>query len=57
LTLDASFLRETPFGDLYEIRGILIGPAGKKLKVVTIWMKEIESKKTKFITLFPNKES
>lgn len=56
LPLDAARSRETLFGDLYEIHGVLAGPNGKSLKVVSIWMIESESKKTKFITLYPEKE-
>ena len=44
------------FGDVYEIRGVLQGVNGIKLAVVTIWMIEYETKVTKFITLYPNKE-
>lgn len=50
LPLDAVFERETPFGNLYEIRAKLTGPNGKSLKVVSIWMMESESKISKFIT-------
>ena len=56
LPLDAVFERETPFGNLYEIRGIITGPNGKTLKVVSIWMIESKSKVSKFITLYPDKE-
>lgn len=56
LPLDAMRSRETLFGDLYEIHGVLAGPNGKKLSVVSIWMIESGSKQTKFITLYPNKE-
>ncbi len=44
------------FGDVYEIRGVLTGVNGVSLAVVTIWMVEYETKQTKFITLYPNKE-
>jgi hypothetical protein len=56
LSLEASFVRETPFGTLYEIRGVLSGPNGMKLRVVSVWMTESESKTSKFITLYPDKE-
>lgn len=36
LCLDAMFKEMTAYGDVYEIRGILTGPNGKQLKVVTI---------------------
>lgn len=53
---DALLVRETPFGNLYKVRGVLLGPNGKKLKVVSIWMTEYETKVSKFITLYPDKE-
>lgn len=56
LPLDATPTEETRYGNKYEIRGILTGPNGRGLPVVTIWMTEFPSQKTKFITLYPNKE-
>jgi hypothetical protein len=56
LPLDAILSRETPFGRLYEIRGVLHGPNGKQLNVVSVWMIESGSNVTKFITLYPDKE-
>ena len=44
------------FGDVYEIRGVLNGTNDVALAVVTIWMIEYETKVTKFITLYPDKE-
>lgn len=45
------------FGDVYEIRGVLSGENGIDLAVLTIWMIEYETKVTKFITLYPDKET
>lgn len=45
------------FGDVYEIRGVLRGVNGVNLAVVTIWMIEYETRQTKFITLYPDKEA
>ena len=56
LSREAEFVRKTPYGDMYEIRGILTGRNRVSVKVKTIWMKENKSKNTKFITLFPDKE-
>ncbi len=53
---EAEFSRKTPYGDLYEIHGEIAGPIGVCLKIVTIWMREYKSGRTKFITLFPDKE-
>ena len=56
LSTDAEPLRKTAYGDLFRIRGVLKGPNGATLRIVTIWMQENVSEKTKFITLFPDKE-
>ena len=56
LPREARLTERTRYGDVYEIRGILTGPLGVPLRVVTIWMIEHESQQTKFITLFPDKE-
>ena len=47
---------KTEFGRMYEIRGTLVGPNGKKLSVLTVWMKEKETGYTKFITMYPGKK-
>jgi len=56
LSLDAEFIEETRFGEMYEICGPLTGPNGKTLKVRSYWMRETETRETKFITMFPDKE-
>ncbi len=57
LTLEAMPSEETNrFGDVYEIRGILKGPNGLSLSIIVIWMTEYETGRTKFVTLYPNKE-
>ena len=56
LPLDATPTEQTHYGNKYEIRDTLSGPNGSALPVVTIWMTEFRSQKTKFITLYPNKE-
>jgi hypothetical protein len=45
------------FGDVYKIQGVLCGVNGIGLAVVTIWMIEYETKVTKLITLYPDKEA
>ena len=57
LPADAEIVRKTPYGDLFRIRNELIGPNGATLRVVTVWMREYVSEETKFITLFPDKET
>ena len=55
LSLDATPIDKTRYGQMYEIRGKLIGPNSKALLVCTIWMTEFTSGITKFITIFPDK--
>lgn len=56
LSLDAAEVEQTKHGVVYEIRGTLRGPNDKTLSVATIWMAELSTGQTKFITLFPAKE-
>jgi hypothetical protein len=56
LPAEAELMRKTAYGDLFRIRGKLLGPNGVSLRVSTIWMAEYASRQTKFITLFPDKE-
>lgn len=55
LPLDAVYTETNRFGDKYEIKGRLTGLNGVSLKIVTIWITEFDSGKTKFITLYPDK--
>ncbi len=57
LTREAAFMESTEYGDKYSIRGELIGPNGHQLNVVTVWMIEIASELTKFITLYTAKRT
>ncbi|HAS16847.1 MAG TPA: hypothetical protein DCR39_02910 [Nitrospiraceae bacterium] len=57
LTIDATLVEKTKYGQMFEISGELFGPNGKSLAVTTIWMTENENKITKFITMYPNKRS
>lgn len=56
LLLAATEVEQTKHGTVYEIRGNLRGPNGVSLSVTTIWMTELATGQTKFITLFPAKE-
>ena len=56
LPIKAELTSKTAYGDLFRIRGKLLGPNGISLRVITIWMAEYASRQTKFITLFPDKE-
>jgi Domain of unknown function (DUF6883) len=55
LTIDATPIEKTKYGQMFEISGKLVGPKGNSLSVITIWMTEIEKKTTKFITMYPDK--
>ncbi len=53
-TLEATPAGETPYGAKFVIRGILTGPNGRTLRVVSVWMLEKPTGLTKFITLYPD---
>ena len=55
LASEAELIQFTEYGDKYEIRGTLTGPNGRKLRVVSIWMIEEATSRTKFVTLYPDK--
>jgi hypothetical protein len=44
---------ENPYGRLFEVGGVLSGPARVQLRVNTIWMIEHLSGIPKFVTLIP----
>jgi hypothetical protein len=52
---DAVLIEQTVYGKIFEIRSSLTGPNGQTLFVKTIWMDELRSGVTKFITLYPDK--
>jgi hypothetical protein len=53
LSKDATMVENTVFGPMYEIKGDLAGPNGKGLSVCTIWLTEVATGFTKFITMYP----
>jgi Domain of unknown function (DUF6883) len=55
LILDAVSVEKTNYGELFEIRGSLVGPNTRILTVKTVWMQEFRSGITKFITLYSDK--
>ena len=55
LSIDATLVEKTEYGQMYEISGKLIGPNGKTLSVRTIWMTERTTGNTKFITMYPTR--
>jgi hypothetical protein len=52
---EAMPIENSEYGQIYEIRDEISGPNGKSLKVCTIWMTEIATGITKFITMYPDK--
>lgn len=55
LPLEAEFVENTEYGPKYLIRGELVGPNERSLRVVSIWMTEYATDETKFVTLYPDK--
>jgi len=55
LSLEATPTESSHYGQIYEIRGNLTGPNGQMLAVLTVWMTEIATGITKFITMYPDK--
>lgn len=55
LPLDAECLGPFEYGEKFRIRGVLTGPNGRCLPVVTIWATLKPTGQTRFITLYPDK--
>jgi hypothetical protein len=55
LAEDAVVTKKTIYGQHYDIRASLTGPNKITLKVKTVWMQELKTGITKFITLYPDK--
>ncbi len=53
---EAEFIQTTEYGDKYRIRGTLTGPNGKQLRVISVWMTEGATGRTKFVMLYPDKD-
>lgn len=54
---DADLTRSTVYGDMYEVKGSLVGPNGKTLQVITVWIRLKVNGATRFVTLVPDKEA
>ena len=52
--LDAECLGTLLYGTKYRIRGVLRGPNGRELRIVSIWATIEKTGFTKFITLYPD---
>ena len=53
LPLDAEPAGATAYGEKFIIRGTLVGPNDRSLKVLSVWMLEKATGLTEFITLYP----
>ncbi len=54
---EATCGRLTKYGQHYEVRGTLHGPAGRKARVMTIWIVRFHEETPRFITAFPGEKS
>jgi len=50
---DAELGRDSPYGQKYEIRGTLSGPAGRSAGVLTVWIILFGGDVPQFVTAFP----
>ena len=57
LELDALLIETTQYGEMYQIKGQLVGPNGKSLDVITVWIRLSATGETRFVTLVPSKEA
>ena len=55
MPLEAELVETTDYGPKFALAGVLSGPNGRALRVVSIWMTEAATGQTKFITLYPDK--
>lgn len=44
------------YGIFYRVEGELVGPAGRTLPVITIWLEDYTDKQFRFVTLKPHQE-
>lgn len=51
---EATLDRETSFGNIYKIEGVLVGSNRVSLQVATFWIVDSFSNETRFVTLLPN---
>ncbi|CCI31145.1 MULTISPECIES: DUF6883 domain-containing protein [Microcystis] len=51
---EATLNKQTKFGDIYEIKGLLQGVNGINLRVSTYWIIDSLTKETRFVTLLPD---
>lgn len=46
----------SPYGIKHEVRGALMGPNGRLLHIVSVWITLEATGETRFVTLFPERE-
>ncbi|MFB2935867.1 DUF6883 domain-containing protein [Aerosakkonemataceae cyanobacterium BLCC-F154] len=51
---EATLDRQTSFGNIYKIEGVLVGPSAVSIQVATFWIVDSFSNETRFVTLLPN---
>jgi hypothetical protein len=49
----AVFGEKSPYGQKYEVRGTLTGPAGRSARVVTVWIVLVGETSPRFVTAYP----
>ncbi len=54
-THEAKLTQTSAFGTLYEIRASWQSPNGRRLAVITVWIRLAESGQVRFVTLYPDK--
>ena len=57
LPLDAVFVHRTVFGEIYRIAGPLLGPSGRQIFIVSVWLKHALSGTVHFVTLIPQPQT
>ena len=51
---EATLDKESSFGNIYKIEGVLVGSNGVSLQVATFWIVDSFSNETRFVTLLTN---
>ena len=54
---EASAIEANEYGQKYEVRGMLTGPAGKTAVVVAVWIVLLGQDSPRFVTAFPGARS
>lgn len=57
LSHEAEFSRRSEHGDVYVIRGQLRGPNDQMLELVTVWIIEVNTGRTRLVTAVPSRRA